>query len=318
VHQVNLEYLAQVIAVRPIDGGGTVAFPDTVVGTDSHTPMVNGIGVLGWGVGGIEAEAALLGQPLFMLVPEMIGMRISGALRDGVTATDLVLTITQALRKHGVVDKIVEFFGSGLESLSVADRATISNMSPEYGATASFFPVDGKTLEYLRFTGRKPELVDLVERYCRQQGLFRGPDSPAPDYATILELDLGSVEPSLAGPKRPQDRVPLSRAKASWRESAGSTAPGASAAGAPAVATAAVSSAAVPVGNGIVVEVGGLRQTIDNGAVVIAAITSCTNTSNPSVMLGAGLLAQKAVRLGLRVPAYVKTSFAPGSKVVTQ
>ena len=188
-----------------------VAFPDTLVGTDSHTPMINGIGVLGWGVGGIEAEAALLGQPLYMLIPEVVGMRLTGALREGVTATDLVLTVTQALRKFGVVDKIVEFFGPGLDSLSVADRATIGNMSPEYGATAGFFPVDEKTIEYLRFTGRSPELVDLVERYCKEQGLFRGPGAEQPEYSALLELDLASVETSMAGPKRPQDRIALSQ-----------------------------------------------------------------------------------------------------------
>jgi aconitate hydratase len=298
VHQVNLEYLARVVQVRMEPGSKTAtAFPDTVVGTDSHTPMINGIGVLGWGVGGIEAEAALLGQPLYMLIPEVVGVRLSGSLREGVTATDLVLTVTQMLRKFGVVDKIVEFFGPGLASLSVADRATIGNMSPEYGATAGFFPVDEKTLEYLRFTGRSPELVDLVERYCKEQGLFRGTDAAQPEYTTTLELDLATVETSVAGPKRPQDRIPLSRAKGSWRQA------GESAGGAPREAE---------------VHVGGSRETLRDGSVVIAAITSCTNTSNPAVMLAAGLLARKAVHLGLRVPAYVKTSFAPGSKVVTQ
>ena len=298
VHQVNLEYLARVVQTRPdADGKGAVAFPDTLVGTDSHTPMINGIGVLGWGVGGIEAEAALLGQPLYMLIPEVVGMRMTGSLREGMTATDLVLTVTQALRKFGVVDKIVEFFGPGLDSLSVADRATIGNMSPEYGATAGFFPVDQKTIEYLQFTGRSPELVDLVERYCKEQGLFRGPAAEQPEYTTLLELDLSTVETSMAGPKRPQDRIPLSRAKSSWRD------------------------AAVAAGTerkSVEVELGGDRENLAQGAVVIAAITSCTNTSNPSVMIGAGLLARKAVQLGLRVPAYVKTSFAPGSKVVTQ
>ncbi|HET6450824.1 MAG TPA: aconitate hydratase AcnA [Spirochaetia bacterium] len=303
VHQVNLEYLASVVQVRAAPGQkGGVAFPDTLVGTDSHTPMINGIGVLGWGVGGIEAEAALLGQPLYMLIPEVVGMRLSGALREGVTATDLVLTVTQALRTFGVVDKIVEFFGPGLSALSVADRATISNMSPEYGATAGFFPVDEKTLDYLRFTGRSAELLDLVERYCRAQGLFRSADTPDPQYSAVLDLDLGTVETSLAGPKRPQDRLPLSRARGSWRQAAPAPAAGS--------------------GNGALksteVTVSGLRETMRDGAVVIAAITSCTNTSNPAVMLAAGLLARNAVKLGLRVPAYVKTSFAPGSKVVTQ
>ena len=298
VHQVNLEYLAQVVQVRGMAGGkGSVVFPDTLVGTDSHTPMINGIGVLGWGVGGIEAEAALLGQPLYMLVPEVVGMKLNGSLREGVTATDLVLTVTQMLRKFGVVDKIVEFFGQGLGTLSVADRATISNMSPEYGATAGFFPVDDKTLEYLRFTGRSPELVDLVERYCKQQGIFRTKESAQPQYATVLELDLGSVESSMAGPKRPQDRIALSQAKSSWRT---------------------VSSSLPADAQGVEVEISGDRERLRHGAVVIAAITSCTNTSNPAVMVAAGLLARKAVRLGLRVPAYVKTSFAPGSKVVTQ
>jgi aconitate hydratase len=310
VHQVNLEFLARVVQVRQDpDGKGLLAFPDTVVGTDSHTPMINGIGVLGWGVGGIEAEAALLGQPMYMLVPEVVGMKLTGRLPEGATATDLVLTITQILRKLGVVDKIVEYFGPGLDGLSVADRATISNMSPENGATAGFFPVDAKTVEYLRFTGRSPELIDLVERYCKEQGLFRTADSGAgaeaggaqPEYATVQELDLGSVETSIAGPKRPQDRIPLSRASGSWR-----------AAGAPA----GVPSDA-PADRSVEVSVGGARETLRDGAVVIAAITSCTNTSNPAVMIGAGLLARKAVQLGLRVPAYVKTSFAPGSKVVT-
>jgi len=302
VHQVNLEYLATVIQARPIEGEKvTAAFPDTLVGTDSHTPMINGIGVLGWGVGGIEAEAALLGQPLYMLIPQVVGMRLTGSLREGVTATDLVLTVTQSLRKFGVVDKIVEFFGPGLASLSVADRATISNMSPEYGATAGFFPVDEKTLEYLRFTGRSADLVDLVERYCREQGLFRTADAPQPEYSAVLALDLASVESSLAGPKRPQDRIPLSRAKGSWR-----------------LATAAPDAQAPAPLREVEVKVAGSRETLRDGAVVIAAITSCTNTSNPAVMIAAGLLARKAVKLGLRVPGYVKTSFAPGSKVVTQ
>ncbi len=309
VHQVNLEYLATVVQTRQVEGEKVpFAFPDTLVGTDSHTPMINGIGVLGWGVGGIEAEAALLGQPLYMLIPDVVGMRLSGSLREGVTATDLVLTVTQSLRKYGVVDKIVEFFGPGLASLSVADRATISNMSPEYGATAGFFPVDEKTLEYLRFTGRSPDLVDLVERYCREQGLFRTADAPQPEYSSVLDLDLASVETSLAGPKRPQDRIALSRAKGSWRlATAGQGAPASPAPQNPPGAIREVE-----------VSVAGSRETLRDGAVVIAAITSCTNTSNPAVMIAAGLLARKAVKLGLRVPGYVKTSFAPGSKVVTQ
>jgi aconitate hydratase len=306
VHQVNLEFLAQVVQTRGLaQRKGQVVFPDTLVGTDSHTPMINGIGVLGWGVGGIEAEAALLGQPLYMLIPAVVGMKLTGSLREGVTATDLVLTVTQALRKFGVVDKIVEFFGGGLATLSVADRATISNMSPEYGATAGFFPVDDKTLEYLRFTGRSAELVDLVERYCKEQAIYREEKTAQPEYSAVLELDLGSVESSLAGPKRPQDRIALSQAKRSWRE-VSSALPGAAAAG---------TLGAKP---GAEVEIAGEREMLRHGAVVIAAITSCTNTSNPAVMVAAGLLARKAVQLGLRVPAYVKTSFAPGSKVVTQ
>ena len=295
VHQVNLEYLAQVVMTRE-EGGGRSAFPDTLVGTDSHTPMINGIGVLGWGVGGIEAEAALLGQPLYMLIPEVVGFRLSGELASGVTATDLVLTVTQSLRRHGVVDKIVEFFGPGLGKLSVADRATIGNMSPEYGATAGFFPVDSQTLEYLTFTGRPEEQVELVERYCKEQGLFRESEAPRPEYSSFLELDLGSVEPSLAGPRRPQDRIPLPKAKGSWK------------------AAGEGSGAAEGVG----VQVAGQNLRLRDGDVVIAAITSCTNTSNPAVMLAAGLLARKAVRLGLQVPAYVKTSLAPGSRVVTR
>jgi aconitate hydratase len=295
VHQVNLEYLAQVVMSGADAAGGRTAFPDTVVGTDSHTPMINGIGVLGWGVGGIEAEAALLGQPLYMLIPEVVGFRLTGELPAGVTATDLVLTVTQILRQHGVVDKIVEYFGPGLAGLSVADRATIGNMSPEYGATAGFFPVDGQTLEYLTFTGRSPDQVELVERYCREQGLFREGQAPQPEYASVLDLDLGSVEPSVAGPRRPQDRIPLARAKGSWKAAGEGSG-----------------------GDGVVIEVGGRSARLADGAVVIAAITSCTNTSNPAVMLAAGLLARKAVRLGLQVPAYVKTSLAPGSRVVTR
>jgi len=326
VHQVNLEYLATVIQDRQIGGEKIrLAFPDTLVGTDSHTPMINGIGVLGWGVGGIEAEAALLGQPLYMLIPEVVGMRLSGSLREGVTATDLVLTVTQSLRKFGVVDKIVEFFGPGLASLSVADRATISNMSPEYGATAGFFPVDEKTLEYLRFTGRSADLVDLVERYCREQGLFRNADAPQPEYSAVLELDLTSVESSLAGPKRPQDRIPLSRAKGSWRLA--TAAPNGPEPNPPSAMPNPPSAMPNPPSampnppsamREVEVKVAGSRETLRDGAVVIAAITSCTNTSNPAVMIAAGLLARKAVHLGLRVPGYVKTSFAPGSKVVTQ
>jgi aconitate hydratase len=312
VHQVNLEYLARVVMTRELPEGGRAAFPDTLVGTDSHTTMINGIGVLGWGVGGIEAEAALLGQPLYMLVPEVVGFRLSGEIPSGVTATDLVLTVTQILRQRGVVDKIVEFFGPGLGNLSVADRATIGNMSPEFGATAGFFPVDRQTLEYLAFTGRSGEQVELVERYCKQQGLFRQEGDPQPQYASVLELDLASVEPSLAGPRRPQDRVPLARAKGSWR-----AADGPPAIGAPPAAGAS-SDASPGSSDGASVQLAGQNVRLKDGDVVIAAITSCTNTSNPAVMLAAGLLARKAVHLGLQVPAWVKTSLAPGSRVVTR
>ncbi len=292
VHQVNLEFLARVVEVR-----GGVAFPDTVVGTDSHTTMICGIGVLGWGVGGIEAEAALLGQPLYMLLPQVVGVRLQGALRDGVTATDLVLTVTQMLRGHGVVEKIVEFFGPGLQSLSVADRATIANMSPEYGATAGFFPVDEKTLVYLRDTGRETAAVELVERYCKEQGLFRTEAANQPQYSEVLPLDLDSVEPCVAGPRRPQDRLPLSRTRGSWQAVARADQPARE--------------------QGAEIQIQGARETLRDGSVVIAAITSCTNTSNPAVMLGAGLLARNAVQLGLRVASHVKTSFAPGSRAVT-
>ncbi len=296
VHQVNLEYLAQVVMTRE-EGGGRSAFPDTLVGTDSHTPMINGIGVLGWGVGGIEAEAALLGQPLYMLIPEVVGFRLSGELASGVTATDLVLTVTQSLRKHGVVDKIVEFFGPGLSKLSVADRATIGNMSPEYGATAGFFPVDNQTLEYLSFTGRPAEQVELVERYCKEQGLFREDQSPAagvsPPCWSWTSARWSPPWPAPAG-RRTASR--LAKAKGSWR------------------AAGEGSGAAEGVG----VQVAGQNLRLRDGDVVIAAITSCTNTSNPAVMLAAGLLARKAVHLGLAVPAYVKTSLAPGSRVVTR
>jgi aconitate hydratase len=302
VHQVNLEYLARVVDRRRVDGKWT-AFPDTLVGTDSHTPMINGIGVLGWGVGGIEAEAAILGQPLYMLIPEVIGVKLSGVLAPGITATDLVLTVTQMLRSYGVVGKIVEYFGPGLSSLSVADRATIGNMSPEYGATAGFFPVDAETLTYLSFTGRKADQVDLVERYTKEQGIFRTDQMPQPEYSDVLELDLASVEPSLAGPKRPQDRIPVSGARQAWWEVAKDV-----------VATDGKSSHA----EGIPIVVSGRRESLRHGAVVIAAITSCTNTSNPAVMLAAGILAKKAVKLGLQVPVYTKTSLAPGSRVVTR
>lgn len=298
VHQVNLEYLGRVVEKRKVAGQWTV-FPDTLVGTDSHTPMINGIGILGWGVGGIEAEAAILGQPLYMLIPEVIGLRLKGNLPEGVTATDLVLTVTEMLRSYGVVGKIVEYFGRGVSSLSVADRATISNMSPEYGATAGFFPVDGETLRYLAFTGRDPEQVELVERYTKIQGLFRGEEAAEPEYSDVLELDLSTVEPSLAGPKRPQDRISLSKAKRAWLEVRRNIGPG------------------DKTGQAEVL-VAGRQAHIGHGSVVIAAITSCTNTSNPSVMLAAGLLAKKAVSLGLQVPVYTKTSLAPGSRVVSR
>jgi aconitate hydratase len=301
VHQVNLEYLAGVVLTR--DGR---AFPDTLVGTDSHTTMVNGLGVVGWGVGGIEAEAAMLGQPLVIIAPEVVGVRLQGQLPEGVTATDLVLTVTQMLRRHGVVDKFVEFFGPGLSELTLPDRATLANMAPEYGATVGFFPVDQETLRYLRLTGRPESAVDLVERYCREQQLFRTETTPDPSYSEVVDLPLDSVESSLAGPKRPQDRVPLSQLQASFQRAL--TAPVAD--GGFALTTEAATRRASVGTNGSAVEIG-------HGAVVIAAITSCTNTSNPSVLITAGLLARNALRRGLRVPPYVKTSLAPGSRVVT-
>jgi aconitate hydratase A / 2-methylisocitrate dehydratase len=306
VHQVNLEYLAKGVLTRR-EGSETVAFPDTLVGTDSHTTMINGLGVLGWGVGGIEAEAVMLGQPLYMVTPQVVGMRLTGRLREGVTATDLVLTVTQMLRKKGVVEKFVEFFGPGLGEMSLADRATIANMSPEYGATCGFFPVDDETLRYLRRTGRSADDVDLVERYCKEQGLFRTSSTPDPVFTDTITLDLDTVEPSLAGPKRPQDRVALGSMKAAFRKAL--EAP---------VKERGFGLAPEDLGRKAVAELRGQKSELHHGAVVIAAITSCTNTSNPSVMLGAGLLARKAVSRGLRVPAYVKTSLAPGSKVVTE
>jgi aconitate hydratase len=299
VHQVNLEYLAKVVQTRQVDGE-TFAYPDTLVGTDSHTTMINGLGVVGWGVGGIEAEAVMLGQPIYMLMPEVIGFRMVGELPEGATATDLVLKATQMLRQKGVVDKFVEYFGPGVDRLTLADRATIANMAPEYGATVGFFPVDDETLNYLRNTGRDAALVDLVEKYCRAQGLFRTASSPDPVYTDTLELDLSTVQPSLAGPKRPQDRVPLNEAKQSFEQAY-----------------------AAFTGNGakkqsVPVTIEDRSGYVGDGSVVIAAITSCTNTSNPSVMIGAGLLAKKAREKGLEVPAHVKTSLAPGSKVVTR
>ncbi|MGB2635365.1 MAG: aconitate hydratase AcnA [Candidatus Acidiferrum sp.] len=292
-HQVNIEYLARVVCAMP-NGNRLEAFPDSLVGTDSHTTMVNSLGVFGWGVGGIEAEAAMLGQPLSMLVPEVVGFKLHGRLPDGSTATDLVLTVTEMLRKKGVVGKFVEFYGSGLSSLSVPDRATIANMAPEYGATMGFFPVDDETLSYLRFTARSQEQIALVEAYCKEQSLFRTDITPEPLFSDKLELDLGSVEPTVAGPKRPQDRVALKNAKSSFTKVVE---------GSPA--------------KEVSVKNNGDAFQLSSGAVVIAAITSCTNTSNPSLMLGAGLLAKKAVERGLQVKPWVKTSLAPGSKVVT-
>ncbi|MBI2539713.1 MAG: aconitate hydratase AcnA [Deltaproteobacteria bacterium] len=297
-HQVNLEYLGQVV-FRAKEDKTTLAYPDTLVGMDSHTTMINGLGVVGWGVGGIEAEAALLGQPIIMLIPDVIGFKLHGRLREGATATDLVLTVVQMLRKKGVVEKFVEFYGAGLSSLSIADRATIGNMAPEYGATIGFFPVDDETLRYLRLTGRSPRLIKLVEAYCKKQGLFRTDASPDPVFTDTLELDLAAVEPSLAGPRRPQDRVPLTQAKASFREAL----PGLLKSGTP--------------DQTVSVQLNGDRATLGHGAVVISAITSCTNTSNPSVLIGAGLLARNAVKKGLKAKPWVKTSLAPGSKVVT-
>ncbi len=305
VHQVNLEYLAKGVFLRS-DKLGPVALPDTLVGTDSHTTMINGLGVVGWGVGGIEAEAVMLGQPLYMLLPEVVGFELTGEMKPGVTATDLVLTVTEILRKTGVVDKFVEFYGPGVSRMSLADRATISNMSPEYGATIGFFPVDAETLNYLRATGRTKDEVELVERYCKEQGIFRTDATPAPTFTKTVSLDLRAVEPSLAGPKRPQDRVSLAAMKESWHKSlsAPPTERGFGLAGA-------------DLTKKVSVKDNGRSADITHGAVVIAAITSCTNTSNPSVMLAAGLLAKKAIEKGLTVPPYVKTSLAPGSRVVS-
>ncbi len=306
VHQVNLEYLAQVVWTVDEDGQ-PVAIPDTLVGTDSHTTMINGLGVIGWGVGGIEAEAAMLGQPIYMLMPEVVGFKLTGKLREGATATDLVLFVTQMLRKKGVVGKFVEFYGAGLSSLGLADRATIANMAPEYGATVGFFPVDDETLAYLRRTGRPDELVELVERYSKAQGLFRTDDTPDPVFSDTLTLDLADVEPSMAGPKRPHDRVRLSDMKPTFEQ----------ALRAPvsergfALDETVIHRRVLVVDNGNSLEIG-------HGAVVIAAITSCTNTSNPYVMMAAGLLAKKAVEKGLGSKPYVKTSLAPGSRVVSE
>ena len=293
VHQVNLEYLASVVfrnQTRPT----WQAYPDSLVGTDSHTTMINGLGVLGWGVGGIEAEACMLGQPISMLLPPVVGFKVHGRLREGCTATDLVLTVTEMLRKKGVVGKFVEFYGNGLSSLGLADRATVANMSPEYGATMGFFPVDAETLNYLRFTNRPPKLLDLVEAYSKEQGLFRTDATQDPLFSDTIELDLATVVPSMAGPKRPQDRVNLPDVKANFKASFSSAAK-----------------------KKVAIQMNGTKAEVDSGVVVIAAITSCTNTSNPSVMIGAGLLAKKAVERGLKPKPWVKTSLAPGSKVVT-
>ena len=342
VHQVNLEYLATVVMTRKM-AGGTVAFPDSLVGTDSHTTMINGLGVLGWGVGGIEAEAVMLGQPMVMLPPPVIGFKLSGRLPEGVTATDLVLTVTQTLRAKGVVGKFVEFFGPGLTTLPLPDRATIANMCPEYGATAAYFPVDRETLEYLKLTGRPPAVVDLAERYMKEQGLFRTDAGPAPEFSEVMELQLESVEPSLAGPKRPQDRVSLAGAKRGFRKALIAMLEGklptlnadrlnnwlgeGGSAKTPQVQAETVSSEVTTaetedgfakIEEKVAVDLPGGRAEIHHGSVVIAAITSCTNTSNPSVMVGAGLLAKKAVERGLQVSPHVKTSLAPGSTVVTE
>ena len=318
-HQVNLEYLAKGVWSSESEDGNTYAYPDTLVGTDSHTTMINGLGVLGWGVGGIEAEAAMLGQPIAMLIPEVIGFKISGKLREGITATDLVLTVTEMLRRRGVVGKFVEFFGDGLADLTLADRATIANMAPEYGATCGFFPIDERTTEYMELSGRDEDTIALVEAYCKAQGLWRSSSDPDPEFTDVLELDLNDVVPSLAGPKRPQDRVPLTAVKRTFIDvvtdtlklndeeisklegEGGQTAVGNH----------------EPSGGDVPVVIDGKKHHMSHGDVVIAAITSCTNTSNPSVMLAAGLVAKKAAEKGMNRKPWVKTSLAPGSKVVT-
>ena len=301
VHQVNLEYLARTVFAQE-NNGVLQAYPDTLVGTDSHTTMINGLGVLGWGVGGIEAEAAMLGQAISMLIPQVVGFRLSGELPEGATATDLVLTVVEILRKHGVVGKFVEFYGPGLDHLPLADRATLANMAPEYGATCGIFPIDDETLNYLRLSGRSEEQIALVEAYSKEQGLFRSSDQAEAQYSSSIELDMGTIEPSLAGPKRPQDRVPLSQSKAMFAD-----------------ALKALKKERKISGKGPVdTHYKGQSFQMDDGAVVIAAITSCTNTSNPTVMMGAGLVAKKAVELGLQVKPWVKTSLGPGSKVVTE
>ncbi|MGZ5334000.1 MAG: aconitate hydratase AcnA [Solirubrobacterales bacterium] len=345
-HQVNLEHLGRCVWTAEGEDGVTAAFPDTLVGTDSHTTMINGLGVLGWGVGGIEAEAAMLGQPISMLLPQVIGFKLGGELPEGSTATDLVLTVTEMLRERGVVSKFVEFFGPGLENLPLADRATIGNMSPEFGSTCAIFPVDAETLRYLEFTGRPTEQIELVDAYTREQGLFHEPGSEDATYTEVLELDLGDVVPSIAGPKRPQDRIPLSNAKPAFLEAIQEWDPEAGAQlgndrdeaieesfpasdppaedrdderGRPSRAGATATETKVLTGDAVTVQLeSGESVELDHGHVVIAAITSCTNTSNPSVMLGAGLVAKKAVEKGLRRQPWVKTSLAPGSTVVTE
>ncbi|PYO48420.1 MAG: aconitate hydratase AcnA, partial [Gemmatimonadetes bacterium] len=332
VHQINLEYLAKGVFTEVV-GKQTYAYPDSLVGTDSHTTMINGLGVLGWGVGGIEAEAAMLGQPVSMLIPEVVGFKMHGRLEPGSTATDLVLTVTEMLRKKKVVGKFVEFYGAGLSSLSLADRATIGNMAPEYGATMGFFPIDSETINYLRFTGRDEAQVQLVDAYCKAQGIFRTDETPDPLFSDTLELDLHTVEPSLAGPKRPQDRVPLKLSKRMFRDALAADLERTGTVAAVAAAKQAMQVAASPqlspsviatdpdeqIGqnSSVPVEMNGEKFSIRHGSVVIAAITSCTNTSNPSVMLAAGLLARNAVARGLSSKPWVKTSLAPGSKVVT-
>jgi aconitate hydratase A / 2-methylisocitrate dehydratase len=306
VHQVNLEYLADVVSARQ-SGDEWLAFPDTLVGTDSHTTMINGLGVVGWGVGGIEAEAAMLGQPLDMLTPQVVGFKLHGVLREGVTATDLTLAVVQMLRKQGVVDKFVEFYGPGLKVLSLPDRATISNMAPEYGATIGYFPVDDETLRYLALTGRSPQVIERVEHYCKEQGLFRSETTPDPSFSDHLELDLADVSPSLAGPKRPQDRINLTDMPRLFQ--AALLAP---------KKERGFEISEADINKKVTVGTNGSKAELGHGAVVIAAITSCTNTSNPSVMIAAGLLARKAVALGLTSKPYVKTSLAPGSRVVTE
>ena len=300
VHQVNIEYLARVVFAHE-NNGELQAYPDTLVGTDSHTTMVNGLGVLGWGVGGIEAEAAMLGQPVSMLIPQVVGFKLNGQLPEGATATDLVLTVVEMLRQHGVVGKFVEFFGDGLDYLSLADRATLANMAPEYGATCGIFPIDGETINYLRLSGRSEEQIALVQAYATEQGLYRSPSQPQADYSSVVELDMSTIEPSLAGPKRPQDRVPLHAAQPSFTHALSELKKEREINSQPAKTS-----------------IKGEDVVLDDGAVVIASVTSCTNTSNPSVMLGAGLVAKKAAALGLRSKPWVKTSLAPGSRVVTE